>query len=232
MQDTNDTDADNIFNTWHLYQKIVSFNNMFHREIYADVAQVLSKVGSGFSLLDLGCGDASNLVPVIARLPITHYCGVDLSQTALDLAKTNLNALSCVTSFHNTDLLQAVQDLEEQYDVIFTSFALHHLSLPQKEMFFKAAYSRIKSSGFLLMIDVVREEQQDLASYLNAYCTWLRKDWQGIDAQEKAIACQHIMENDFPETLSTLEKLTQQSGFVTCRPVSRYKWHRILMFQV
>jgi len=225
-----DTDAENIFNTWELYRKIVSFNNMFHREIYTDVASVLQTARHHFALLDLGCGDAANLAPVLGSVPIGRYCGVDLSATALGFAEQNLNGLACPVILQLGDLLQSLYETDLRYDVIFTSFALHHLRYEQKADFFKAAYGHLEANGFLLMIDTVRDEQEDLAEYLQAYCAWLRGDWQGIDDQEKEIACQHIVENDFPETLSTVQTFSQQAGFANYHEISSYKWHKVLRF--
>lgn len=68
---------------------------MFHREIAADLQQLLRARfgGKPFSFFDLGCGDAATLAPVLAGLALRRYKGVDLSQTALALAAKNLAAL-------------------------------------------------------------------------------------------------------------------------------------------
>lgn len=224
-------DAEDFFETWSIYRKIVAANNMFHREIYADVKKLLSGLDSGFSLLDLGCGDAACLAPVLADLPIAHYQGVDLSETALSLAAENLRALPGTIGLQRADLLQALLDSEARYDVVFSSFAVHHLSLPQKTAFFQVAHSRLNENGMLLLIDTVREEEEDLPAYLNAYCAWLRQDWIGIEPEEKDIACRHIIDNDFPEDLGTLQAISRQAGFGDCRELSRYRWHHVLCFQ-
>jgi cyclopropane fatty-acyl-phospholipid synthase-like methyltransferase len=231
MKATNNKEADNIFDTWEIYRKIVAANNMFHDEIYADVANILATAPHGFSLLDLGCGDAANLTPVLVQLPIGHYAGVDLSATALAFAAQNLKTLACPVNFYCGDLLQELNAQTACYDVIFTSFALHHLSFGQKAEFFKAAYAHLNPFGFLLLIDTVRDGHEDLPGYLNAYCDWLQTTWQGIDEQEKGIACEHIAENDFPETLTVLQVFSQQANFSACHLISRYKWHHVLRFQ-
>jgi len=224
-------DAEDFFDTWAIYRKIVAGNNMFHREIYADVAEVLNGLGCGFSLLDLGCGDAACLAPVLADVPVTSYQGVDLSETALNLAAENLAALSCPVELQRADLLQALHQTQRQYDVVFSSFAVHHLPLAQKAEFFQAAHSRLNENGMLLLIDTVREESEALPIYLDAYCQWIHKDWVGIEPEEKEIACRHIIDNDFPESLSTLQDISRQAGFEHCRQVNRYRWHRVLCFQ-
>ncbi|MGR8999389.1 MAG: class I SAM-dependent methyltransferase [Gammaproteobacteria bacterium] len=225
-----ETSAAEIFDTWTIYQKVVAHNNMFHREIYADIAAVLGHKTAGFSLLDLGCGDASNLAPVLAKLPITDYVGVDLSETALDLAQQNLARLNCTVTLQNGDLLHALQKSNETYDVIFSSFALHHLSLEQKAQWFQAAFQCLKQDGLLLLIDIMREENQTLPDYIAMYCRWVQDHWQGLEPLEKDIACQHITENDLPEMFSTLQTLAKLAGFTTCQAVSQYASHRVVYF--
>ena len=52
-------------------------------------------VGRPFSFLDLGCGDAATLAPLLASMAVQRYKGVDLSESALALAAENLTGLSC-----------------------------------------------------------------------------------------------------------------------------------------
>lgn len=220
---------ENIFDTWGLYRKVVNSNHMFHKEIYADIAETLQPSPRNFTLLDLGSGDAAHLAPVLAQLPIGSYCGVDLSLTALGFAEQNLSMLACPVELQHGDLLQVLKGKKGRYDVVFTSFALHHLDARQKADFFKAAHAHLNTGGFLLMVDTVREEHEDLPGYLEAYCTWVHK-WQGIDNEEQGLVCRHILDNDFPETFSTLKVFSQQAGFASCQAISRYKWHSVLRF--
>ncbi|MBT9097735.1 class I SAM-dependent methyltransferase [Methylovulum psychrotolerans] len=232
MHDQIQTEAENIFDTWEIYKKIVSANNMFHRELYADVAAVLQTVKMNFSFLDLGCGDAAHFATVLAGLPIGGYCGVDLSKTALALAADNLQALACPVEWRCGDLLEVLVASTQRYDVIFTGFALHHLSTAQKEAFFQATFAHLNAGGCLVLVDTVRAEEEDRAAYLAAYCGWLRDCWQGVCPQEKEVACQHIIDYDFPETLSALQAMAEQAGFRAGLPISRYRWHQLLRFEM
>jgi hypothetical protein len=67
------------FDLWDTYQKVVAADYMFHREIGADVRRVLRArtAGQPFSFLDLGCGDAATLVPLLEGLALKRYKGVD-----------------------------------------------------------------------------------------------------------------------------------------------------------
>jgi cyclopropane fatty-acyl-phospholipid synthase-like methyltransferase len=48
----------------------------------------------------------------------------------------------------------------EKFDLIFSSFTLHHLVSTDKTAFFQLAYSCLNENGRLLLIDVMREEDE------------------------------------------------------------------------
>lgn len=228
-----ETSATAFFDTWQTYRKVVAANHMYHMEIKADIAQLLQAqfAGRKFSFLDLGCGDAATLAPLLADMAVQHYKGVDLSETALALAAGNLKALSCPVELARQDILVALDADTGFYDVVYTSFALHHLTTEQKAAFFRLVAQRLQTGGFLVLTDVVREEDESLPVYLRHYCDWLRRDWSILDADEKASICDHIENNDRPETLAELQTLAGAAGLTDAVAVAGYGWHRVLRFQ-
>ena len=104
--------------TWEVYRKLVAANYMFHRELYNEVEKRLTPAdGQPFSLLDLGCGDAATLAPVLRRLPVSRYLGVDLSPVALELAAANLRGLSGAVTFQLGNILDTLSCEMEPVDV-------------------------------------------------------------------------------------------------------------------
>ena len=71
--------------SWSLYDLITEHNYMFHREIYAGIANLLKlrKSRGPYRMLDLGCGNARYLAPCLMQSSPAHYEGVDLSGSAL-----------------------------------------------------------------------------------------------------------------------------------------------------
>ncbi len=221
-----------FFSRWAIYQKVIKHNHMFHREIFAEVNQLLNQIQTPFSFLDLGCGDASILAPLLIHRPITQYYGVDLSAPALELAADHLKPLQDRVRLQQADLLNVIQQSSETYQVIFSSYALHHLSLDQKRQFFAAAAKRLSPNGQLIIIDIFREEHQSLAAYLKDYCQWAFKEWHGLSTEEQQQSCTHITEYDLPETLSTFENIATESGFSNMQVICHYLWHHLLYFRV
>ena len=77
----------------------------------------------------------------------------------------------------------------------------------------------------------MREEDESLPVYLRRYCDWLRSDWSALGAEEKASVCDHILNNDRPETFSVLKALAQAAGLGDATAVARYGWHRVICWQ-
>lgn len=204
---------------------------MFHREIYAAVERSL---GDGparpFALLDLGCGDAAHLAPVLGRLDLAHYRGVDLAGPALDLAAENLRELACPVDLRQGDMLDWLADDGGRYDAVFSSFALHHLTAEKKQDFFRHCAERLRPGGRLLLIDVARDEGQDLPAYLDAYCGTMARDWTALEAGELDFAIGHVRRYDLPETLDGLLGMAEQAGFTEAQRLGQYTWHHALSF--
>ncbi|MFW9611066.1 MAG: hypothetical protein ACMV0J_02575 [Fluviibacter sp.] len=69
MTEASTTAAVDLFQkSWRVYQDIIEHNYMFHREISAACRTMLQhfQPGQRLRILDLGCGDASMVLPLLA----------------------------------------------------------------------------------------------------------------------------------------------------------------------
>lgn len=220
-----------FFHVWDTYAKVVAANYMFHREIGDAVRATLRAqfAGEPFSILDLGCGDAATLAPLLHDFALKSYRGADLSEAALALARKNLSGLSCPVDVAQIDLMNAIETAAP-VDVVYISFALHHLPTARKQEFFNAAARKLTPNGILLLADVVREEGQSLPAYHAAYCDWLRGSMATLDDGEKGAICEHLVNNDLPEPGSVLRAQGEAAGLRSLPVVEPQKWHRLLCF--
>jgi SAM-dependent methyltransferase len=221
----------NIFDQWDTYHKVVAANFMFHREIAEALRRALAARFSGRrpAFLDLGCGDATALAPVLRDQAPSRYKGVDLSETALALAARELADLPCPVTLTHGDILEALGE-DDSHDVIHSSFVLHHLPTERKGEFFRRAARRLAPDGLLLLVDTTREEDETLDAYLQRYCGWLRRDWTGFSAQEFDAICDHIVNNDMPEPYSTLVAQAGAAGLKVAPGGVHYGAHRFVCF--
>ncbi len=206
---------------------------MFHQEIYAGVGQLLKlRDDAGhYRLLDLGCGNARYLVPCLKQSPPILYEGVDLSEAALAEARGYLAGLpDPVVTLTQGDLLEAVEATGKTWDVIFTGFAVHHLTSADKARFFQAAGCCLAENGWLILVDVVREENQSHEDYLEGYLKCMRDNWNKVPPNQLEEACTHVHDHDYPECFSTLQSMATEAGLKASRIVSRYGQHHTLLF--
>jgi SAM-dependent methyltransferase len=105
---------------WQTYSKVVAFNYMFHREVYAELRQfLLAEAPRSFSFLDLACGDARPTVGALDGTSLASYRGIDLSRPALAIAAKALMALNCRVTLGHRDFAEALANLDEDFDVIW-----------------------------------------------------------------------------------------------------------------
>lgn len=212
--------TDNQFfnDQWQLYQKVLNNNYMGHKEIYGVLHNFLiNHLQTPFSLLDLGCGDASITTQALLNTSISHYKGVDLSETALEIARRNLELIPCEKTFIQGDISTVVNQLVNQqnhsFDAVMTSFALHHLSLEEKDSVMSQIFHLLKPNGVLIIIDVVRPEKEERDTYIKRYLNHVRQDWSLISSQEYSMIENHISACDFPETQNILSEIALKHNF-------------------
>lgn len=218
---------------WGTYQKVISHNFMYHREITAAVATLLKTKSDPLRLLDLGCGDASHISKILSPGQLAEYCGCDLSPYALDVAKTNLEPFGTPATMICRDMLAVLREASaNHFDIIYSSFALHHLSTDDKQVFFTECRRLLRENGCVILVDVMRDEGQERPDYLDNYNRTVRTEWDELTRNERDQVQKHIRNCDFPEPPSTLRKLARNAGFRNCRRVEKRTWHEAWCFEV
>jgi cyclopropane fatty-acyl-phospholipid synthase-like methyltransferase len=205
---------------------------MHHDDMFRDVRHLLANRYSTqpFSLLDLGCGSAYHVARALRGRSVSRYVGYDLSDVALEHAASNLADLDCPKELRRGDLLDGVRTGGEIFDVIFSSFALHHLSSVQKTEFFQSAHERLSEGGVLLLIDTMRDDGEERAIYLDRYCSWLRSRCKTLSTDALDFLCEHIRNNDFPETIKDFGAIATNAGFCEPIEINRFRWHHTCCF--
>ncbi len=203
---------------WSLYQKVLNNNYMGHQEIYDLLHEfVVNQYPQPFRMLDLGCGDASFTAGALLDTTVNFYLGIDLSEAALEIARENMAQLKGEKIFIQGELgemtLQLGQNPDKSFDVILASFALHHLTLEEKEGLISQLPHLLKADGVFLLIDIVRPLEESREAFLRRYLENIRQDWSLLTPQEYFGVEEHMTTRDFPETQETLSALARKHGF-------------------
>lgn len=211
------SDINTFFNQqWQTYHRVLSHNYMKHRELATLLNDyLLATFPRAYSLLDLGCGDASFSVEALRGTPLASYVGVDLSQPALDLAAVMLREIRCRQHLLHGEISAVASDLLAQnrsFDAILASFSIHHLSLDAKDQLIGTLRSLLNPGGVFLMIDLVARSGETRGQFLKRYITGVRSTWTALEDDEIESIAEHIESCDFPESCETFRKLAVAHG--------------------
>jgi SAM-dependent methyltransferase len=130
----------------------------------------------GGSLLEVGCGNAQNLV-ALAKIFSDRPCqwtGIDYVAEMIDAARKNVEAAEVsdrVQLFVGDVLaLERIADLKQEYDVVFTDRLVINLDTIEKQLnAINALAGRVSKDGALIMIENSRQTkdaQNDLREAL------------------------------------------------------------------
>jgi SAM-dependent methyltransferase len=205
-----------FFDQWALYEKVAGNNYLHHREAYAAIERVLCARSEGFSFLDLGAGDARFTGVMLSRLKPGRYHAVDISGTALDLARKNAASLTCPTEFTQADFATYVPEAADSYDVVFIGLSFHHLTLENKRRFFSDVRRIVNQGGFFVFYEPIMEPGETRDGVMGRFCAFAEQ-WNTLTAIELQQVKEHVLGNDYPETVETFETMARAGGF----PVTR-----------
>ena len=212
--------------TWGTYQKVISNNLMFHREITSAVKKLLKSNPGPLNVLDLGCGDAAHISKILDPGQIAEYCGCDLSPYALDVARNNLDALGIRVNMLCRDMVAVLKEApENHFDVVYSGYALHHLTTEEKQTFFTECRRTLRENGCVILVDVMLEEQQTRPAYLDSYNEMVATRWEALTPHERDQVQEHIRNCDFPETPTVVRMLASNAGLKTCLRLEKQTWH-------
>lgn len=207
--------ASNHFNdNWADYQEAVTGNTLYHREMSATLrAFIKEKFGSTpIVFVDAGCGDCSTVVPVLSEIVLTQFIGIDGAPDVLRLAEENCGPLNCNKSFICASMLDAISDLPSAADIIYTSYAAHHLTYEEKIRFIQACQDKLNTNGCLIMVDGILNDNQTRDEWLDELESRMRKTTTASEEEIK-LRMEHPRADDFPESLRTFKDIAQTQGW-------------------
>lgn len=225
---------------WASYRAVVEHDLMEHRAVAAATASAiegwLAQRPAGAAparMVDLGCGDLALLAPLLRRLPLGSYTGIDLTAAVLPLAAAALGAVPYPTHWQGGDLLawakaaaapdptsnhpMAAGQAMEPVQILHAAFAVHHLSDGQKAAFLAAARRRISSDGLLIWADVFREPGESLEHYRQRYSQRIRLGWQPLSHEQQEQVITHLGAYDMPAERGSIEAVAEAAGW-------RWQW--------
>ena len=193
--------------SWNLYKKVVAADFMHHQRFMQLAADEIRNMEneSPITILDIGCGDASPFIPLVEIRPVARYTGYDLSEVAIAYSRINLSETRVHFVLKTGNMTELILEEQQSYDLIYSSYVIHHLSDQEKYHFFQQIAKKLTPGGKLIYIDVVREDDHLIEQYLKEYTAKVL-GWNILDVEEKQQIIEHVRQYDFPARYSDLLK--------------------------
>lgn len=202
---------DNYFDKqWTEYKNIVTSNVLFHIELRFYLLKIIEEyyknTRKNITLIDFGCGDSSNIIPVLKQGKIQKYIGVDNTKLSINLSTKNLQEVECETEIYldkMDDFIFKIKD--NSIDIIFSSFALHHIKQESKEIFIKECQKKLKKEGILFIADPLLNDNTCQNDFIIEFET--RMIEHSLNTSEINEMINHCNQYDYHENISYYQKL-------------------------
>ena len=113
-------------------------------------------------VLELGTGTGN----LTLRLgPGRRFVCVDVSAEMLSVARDKLSAFENI-EFLQADLLECFDSLRERFDVLVSTYAIHHLTEAEKSLFFRAMAETLEPGGVAVIGDLMFADEEHRTRYL------------------------------------------------------------------
>jgi ubiquinone/menaquinone biosynthesis C-methylase UbiE len=203
-----------VFEQWAMYDAVVQADYMRHAEIVTALAGWARKIDRPLGIVDLGCGDAWLATHAFREANVERYQGVDVSESAVERARTHVAiwpGRAEVTAGNLAEFLGRLPS--ESANVVLASYSLHHFLSDAKDSLIAECHRISAAGGTLLWIDAVRREDETRDAYIDRLTHTMSNDWPALNDDQRARACAHVRESDFPETGRWMREHVEQAGF-------------------
>ena len=222
--------------SWDIYETILAHDYMAHKRIFPIVerACVDFSVQSGnhpVSVWELGCGSAHYSSQMLRSSQLASYTGIDLAPNVLEVAREKLKVLGCPITLLAMDLFDAVQTTGQEADLVFSSYALHHIHpVARKAEFFKSLFNKVRPGGIFVLVDLFRDDGQSREEFLAGYEQMIRTQWTLFQGAVLEEVVSHCRTHDFPEDPTELNRVAVRAGWSNGSELCRFGFHRVFLF--
>lgn len=138
-------------------------------------------------VLDLGCGDGTQLVSLSGMLTLGHVTAVDSSPLMLARAAEQLAGFPDLNLI-NHDLAH-LKIPADSFDVVCSSLAIHHLDDDEKARLYQSVFTSLMPGGVFVLADLVQPlTRLTTAIAAGAWDRWVREATSDAIDGEHALA--------------------------------------------
>ena len=168
-------------------------------------------------ILDLGCGDGLFVQELLKSHTPASVTLVDGSGEMLESAKKRFEGKANINFINeNFQDLLAEKSLNENFDFIYSSLAIHHLPFEEKKQLYTYIHNHLSPNGSFVHYDVVVPPSGKIENwYLSLWKQWIK----GHPAKEMSEKLLGIPEqykgnpDNIPDTLESQLQALEEIGF-------------------
>jgi tRNA (cmo5U34)-methyltransferase len=192
------------------YDQIISnIIPYYHEMIEALVSIIPFKSTGSFKLLDLGCGTGSIGLSVLKKFPYCSVTCLDYSENMLTEARKKLSHNKNV-EFINSDF--NTYKFTEDYNIIYSSLAIHHLTDDDKAKLIDRIYAHLKPGGLFFNADVVLSKREWVQSVnMSHWVDYMKRSVPENEIHDKWLPV--YFSEDHPAVLTDQLEWMKKSGF-------------------
>ncbi|WP_435152985.1 class I SAM-dependent methyltransferase [Haladaptatus sp. DFWS20] len=152
-------------------------------------------------VLELGAGTGELTAKLLTRFPESTVLAVDHSERMLAEAKRKLETFGDRVQIEQRTFPDDHPDGHEEFDLVISSLAVHHLSSDEKQTLFGAIHEALVPGGWFVNGDVIRFDADHLETLSDAMIkNWVRS--KGWEEEEFMNQWQASDDYDDPDTLT------------------------------
>jgi SAM-dependent methyltransferase len=214
------------FENWAMYEAVIRHNYMFHNQLVAALKTIAAEISGSLRIVDLGCGDSWLAAHAFRDSQVESYFGVDLSESAIERAKSNVASWASRACLSCDNIAECVAMLpENSANLILASNSLHHFEGHGKIAILQTCFRILKPGGVLCWIDPARNDGESREEFLARLTNVMQHEWIGLSQDQRDRATQHVWSSDYPETERWMRKNTEEAGFKLARAPRPFSLH-------
>jgi len=172
--------------------------------------------------LDLGVGTGVFSKRFLEKYPNSKVVAIDGAASMLELAKSRLGGLAHRVEWVLSDFqtMPTTVTNPETFDVVISSYALHHLNAQEKLAVLKSVFGAINPAGWFLNADIVVAEAPDVERRIQEIRVEAVTDrapvedkrFRSTNATKQFLDDLEATEQDQPQTLDKDMRILRKSG--------------------
>ncbi len=191
------------------------------------------KQEAALNVMDLGAGTGIFSARVLEKFPNSRVTAVDGAEAMVDIAVDRLGPMADRLDWVIADFRQLPAEtlVADSYDLVISSYALHHLNAGEKLALLKQVVGTLKRGGWFLNADIVVAEDEAIEQRLQK----LRVEgvmsrapagderFVSAESTRTYLTDMEIAENDQPQTAAADLRIIQDAGI----PAAEIFWKEL-----